>query len=146
MSLLVAGVMGLLTLVASVILVVSASNIAYTFRVLVTDRLAEIALYRAVGATARDVAVWMMSLALAVGMLGGAVGLAVARLLAFGADLLAARKLPDFPFKPDTFFAFPPWLWAAGIAGAALFAAVGAFGPARRAARIQPLAALSAQG
>jgi ABC-type antimicrobial peptide transport system permease subunit len=88
----------------------------------------------------------MMSLALVVGTVGGAVGLVVARLLAALADVLAARKLPDFPFKPDTFFAFPPWLWGAGVLGAALFAALGAWGPARRAARIEPIAALSAQG
>src|SRR5262249_52549990 len=52
-SLLVDAIIGLLSLVAAVILVVSASNIAYTFRVLVAERRAEIALYRALGASAR---------------------------------------------------------------------------------------------
>ena len=36
------------------ILIVSASNIAYTFRVLVSEHRAEIALYRAIGATGAD--------------------------------------------------------------------------------------------
>ncbi len=142
-SVLITGVMGLLSLVAGVILVVSASNIAYTFRVLVTERRAEIALYRAVGATAADMRAWMLGLAALVGVLGGAVGLLVARGLALATDAVAAGKLPDFPFKPATFFAFPPWLWGAGLAFAALFAALGAFGPARRAARVEPAAALS---
>ena len=142
-SVLVSSVMGLLSLVAAIILVVSASNIAYTFRVLVTERRAEIALYRAVGAAGADMRAWMMGLAGAVGVVGGAVGLLVARLVAFGTDVLAARELPDFPFKPSTFFAFPPWLWGAGLGFAALFAVIGAWGPARRAARIEPASALA---
>lgn len=142
-SVLISGVTGLLTLIAAVILVVSASNIAYTFRVLVTERRAEIALYRAVGATAADVRAWMLALAAVVGVLGGAAGVVVARVGALAADVLAARKLPDFPFKPASFFAFPWWLGAVGLGFAALFAVVGAFGPARRAARVEPAAALS---
>ncbi|APR88219.1 putative ABC transporter integral membrane protein [Minicystis rosea] len=142
-SVLISGVTGLLSLIAAVILIVSASNIAYTFRVLVAERRAEIALYRAVGATGSDVRAWMLGLAAMVGVVGGAIGLVVARLSALVADLIATRKLPDFPFKPASFFAFPPWLWGVGIAFAALFAMVGAFGPARRAAKVEPAAALS---
>lgn len=142
-SVLINGVTGLLTLVAAVILIVSASNIAYTFRVLVTERRAEIALYRAVGASAADVRAWMMGLAAVVGVLGGGVGLLLARSAALLTDWVAARKLPDFPFKPATFFAWPAWLWAAGIGFAAVFAAIGAFGPARRAAKVEPAAALA---
>jgi hypothetical protein len=142
-SVLISGVMALLSLVAGVILVVSASNIAYTFRVLVSDRRAEIALYRAVGATGADMRAWMLGLAAVVGLTGGAVGLVLARLLALLTDAIAASELPDFPFKPASFFAFPPWLFAAGLGFAALFAALGAFGPARRASRVEPASALS---
>ena len=142
-SVLIAGVTGLLTLIAAVILIVSASNIAYTFRVLVTERRAEVALYRAVGATAGDVRAWMLALATVVGVLGGAAGLIIARVAAVAADVLAARKLPDFPFKPASFFAFPLWLAGVGLGFAALFAVLGAYGPARRAAKVEPAAALS---
>ena len=141
-SVLISGVTGLLSLIAAVILLVSASNIAYTFRVLVSERRAEIALYRAVGATGGDMRAWMMALAAVVGVVGGAVGLVIARLAAFVADIVAARELPDFPFKPESFFAFPGWLWAVGLGFAALFAMVGAFGPARGAAKVEPAAAL----
>ncbi len=142
-SVLITGTIGLLALVAAVIFLVSASNIAYTFRVLVAERRGEIALYRAVGARALDMRAWMLSLALVVGVVGGAIGLLVARLLAVGADVLAARKLPDFPFKPSTFFAFPWWLPLAAIGFAALFAILGAWGPAGRAARLSPATALA---
>jgi hypothetical protein len=142
-SVLVTSVIALLSLVALVILVVSASTIAYTFRALVVERRAEIALYRAVGAAGADMRAWMLALAATVGLLGGAAGLVAARLLAFVTDVVAAKKLPDFPFKPSSFFAFPLWLYALGLVFAALFAAAGAFGPARRASRTEPAAALT---
>lgn len=142
-SVLISMTIGLLSLVAAVIFLVSASNIAYTFRVLVTERRGEIALYRAVGASATDMRVWMLSLALVVGVTGGSLGLVVARLLAFGADVLAARRLPDFPFKPSTFFDFPWWLPLGAVGFAALFAILGAWGPARRAAKVSPASALA---
>lgn len=142
-SVLVTSVMALLSLVAGVLLVVSASNIAYTFRVLVAERRTEIALYRAVGASGADMRAWMLALAAVVGALGGAAGLFVARLAALGADRLARTRLPDFPFKPSTFFQFPLWLWLAGLGFAALFAIVGAIGPALRAARVDPASALA---
>ena len=85
----------------------------------------------------------MLALALVVGVTGGAVGLVVARLLAYGADVLAAKKLPDFPFKPSTFFDFPWWLPLAAVGFAALFAILGALGPARRAAKVSPASALA---
>jgi putative ABC transport system permease protein len=142
-SLLLRGIMALLVLVAAIILVVSASNIAYTFRVLVNDRRREIALYRALGASAGDMFRWLMGLALTVGIAGGAVGAVVAWLMSLGADYLAATKLPDFPFKPSTFFAFPPSLMLGALGFAALFALLGALGPARRAGKVDPAAALA---
>lgn len=142
-SLLLSGIMALLSLVAGVIFVVSASNIAHTFRSLVDERRVEIALYRAVGASASDVRTWMLSLAVVVGVGGGAVGLAVARLAAYGADRLAATKLPDFPFKPETFFDFPPWLFLGAMGFAALFALLGAISPARRASKVDPVTVLA---
>ena len=142
-SVLTSGIIALLSLVSGVILLVSAWNIATTFRVLVAERRGEIALYRALGASGRDVASWMLALALAVGLLGGVTGLVVARLAALGADRLARTELPDFPFKPDSFFVFPAWLVGAAVLFAILFALLGAFGPARRAAKVDPALALA---
>jgi putative ABC transport system permease protein len=142
-SVLISAVLALLVLVASVILLVAALNIAHTFRVLVAERRREIGLYRALGATAADMRAWMLSLALVVGALGGAAGALAARLAALVADWRAAVDLPDFPFKPKSFFVFPWWLWLVAMAFAAGFALLGALGPARRAARIDPGQALS---
>ncbi|HEY4117723.1 MAG TPA: ABC transporter permease [Byssovorax sp.] len=141
-AVLVASVMALLTLVALVILLVSASTIAYTFRALVAERRAEIALYRAVGATGADMFTWMLALAISVGVAAGALGLGAARLGALVADVVAAKELPDFPFKPASFFAFPAWLCVVGVAFGAVFAAAGALGAARSAAKADPARAL----
>jgi len=142
-SVLVSGVMALLSLVAGVILVVSATSIAQTFRALVLERRAEIALYRAVGATAGEIGAWTVSLAAVVGFFAGAVGLVAARVLSLVADGFAADKLPDFPFKPDTFFAYPWWLWLLGMGFSVLFSVLGALGPARAAAKVDPARALA---
>jgi ABC-type antimicrobial peptide transport system permease subunit len=66
----------------------------------------------------------------------------VARALAWVIDLLAREKLPDFPFKPATFFQFPGWLLAGGAVVGALFALVGAVAGVRQAARLDPAKAL----
>lgn len=142
-SVLISGVLALLVLVASVILAVAALNIAHTFRMLVAERQHEIGLYRALGASARDIRAWFSSLALVIGTLAGLAGALVARAGALVADWRAARDLPDFPFKPESFFVFPWWLWLTAVAFASAFALLGAVGPARRASRTDPAQALS---
>jgi hypothetical protein len=141
-SVLVDGILALLTAVATVILVVSASNIAYTFRAMLHERRGTIGLYRAVGATRLDIQLWVLSLAAVVGCACGALGLAVGWMAAGVADYLAATRLPDFPFKPESFFAAPAWLVVGSVAFGALFALLGAFGPARAASRVDPREAL----
>jgi ABC-type antimicrobial peptide transport system permease subunit len=141
-SVLVDGILALLTLVATVILIVSASNIAYTFRALLQERRATIGLYRAVGATRLDIQLWVLSLAAVLGAACGAVGLGIGWGAALLADWLGASRLPDVPFKPDTFFLYPWWLVAGCVAFGALFALVGAYGPARAAAKVDPREAL----
>jgi putative ABC transport system permease protein len=144
-SVLVSGVMALLVLVATVILLVAALNIAHTFRVLVAERRHEIGVFRAVGATARDMRAWMLALSLTVGAVAGTIGSIAAFVGAWVADWRAAVDLPDFPFKPDSFFVFPWWLWIAAVLFAALFSIAGALGPARAAARTDPASALQAR-
>src|SRR5690606_23632908 len=124
-SVLISGVLALMVLVASVILLVGALNISHTFRVMVAERAGEIALYRALGASASDVRRWLFGLAIVVGSLGGLAGCLVALLGGAIANWRAAKDLPDFPFKPDSFFDYPPWLFGLGIGFAVLFALLG---------------------
>lgn len=137
-SVLIHGLMALLTLVATVMLAMAAANIAYSFRALLEERRAEIGLYRAVGASRAAVLRWLLTLAAVVGLAYATLGLAVGLLAAWVTDRLAATRLPDFPFKPSSFFAFPPWMLGGVIAFGVLFALCGAWGPSRRAASADP--------
>ena len=137
---------GLLFAVVSLTIVVVATlNIAHTFYRAVAERKREIGVLRAVGASAGDVERLLLGEAAAIGLVGGALGLDVAALAAFAVDFAARRFVPDFPFKPDSYFRFSPLL-CAGVLGFALVACVaGAYLPARRAARLEPADALSAR-
>jgi putative ABC transport system permease protein len=64
-------------------------------------------------------------------------------LLAIAVDRLAGAYLPEFPFKPTTFFSFPAWLLIGGAVFGALFALAGATSAVRRATRIEPARALA---
>jgi len=137
-SVLVNGVTALLSLVSLVILLLAGSNIAYTFRALLHERRAEIGLFRAVGASRMDILTWQLALAAVVGSVYAALGVLLGLGATYVGDWLAATRLPEFPFKPDRFFAMPWWLVIGTIGFGALFAVLGAWGPARRAAAADP--------
>ena len=64
-------------------------------------------------------------------------------LLGLAIDAASQRWVPDFPFKPDTYFAFG-WTLLAGALGCSILACMlGAFWPARAAARLEPTEALT---
>ncbi|MCL2825254.1 MAG: hypothetical protein FWD57_14785, partial [Polyangiaceae bacterium] len=109
-SLLIDGVTGLLSLVSTVILVMAGANVAYTFRALTLERHAEIALYRAVGASRRDIFLWQVVLALVVGVVYSLFGLVLGLVGMVGVDWIGIHLVPEFPFKPDSFFVVPLWL------------------------------------
>ena len=132
-----------LALLAALITLLSSVNIAQSFSASVRERRREIGILRAVGATRSDVQLLFLVEAAATGLLGGACGLLFARLAALALDLLSRTELPDFPFKPHSFFAFAPWMFFAG-AGVALAASLlGAWLPARSAAALDPARALT---
>jgi len=109
----------------------------------VRERTREIGVLRAVGATRGDVAAVVLVEAAATGLAGGIVGVALARVAAALLDRLARTGLPDFPFKPTTFFSFESGHVAIGLGVALLAALLGAFLPARAAARLDPAKALT---
>src|SRR5205085_831368 len=74
----------------------------------VRERTREIGVMRAVGATRVDVATLILAEAAVTGIVGGAFGVALARIGGVAIDYLARKWLPEFPFKPQTFFDFRP--------------------------------------
>jgi hypothetical protein len=109
----------------------------------VATRSRDLALLLALGATPTDVRVVVLLEAGILGGGGGLCGVALGRAGAWAGDLLAQRLLPDFPFRPETFFQLPGWLVWAALLIAAGSAVVGALGPAAAAARVDPARALS---
>ena len=133
----------LFNLIALIILVVAALNITHTFSMMVMRRRDELGLMRALGATRKKIALLVIGEATVVGLLAGLAASILAYVLSIGVDLAFDRYVGDFPFKPDTLFAWSPWMLALGLAVAILFCLVGAWLPARRASRVDPADALT---
>lgn len=132
----------LLALTSALIILVAAVNIAHTFFSLVHERRREIGLYRALGATRGDVRNILLGEAAVVGLVSGLAGLLLAAAAARFCDYLWVERVPDFPFKPESLFAFDPGLVALALGFAVGCCLVGAYLPARRAARLDPARSL----
>ncbi|MEZ4475363.1 MAG: FtsX-like permease family protein [bacterium] len=135
-------VQSVFALVSFIIVGIAAINISQMFFMLILQRRREIGLLRALGASRWDVRLLFLGEAAFIGLFGGAAGIGAGIGAARLADYVAAR-LPDFPFKPESFFAFPTWVWLAALAGSIFFCLFGAFFPANAAARQEPAAALT---
>ena len=133
----------LFVMISFVIVGLSAVNIAHTFFMIISERRREIGILRAIGASRGDVRAIILAEAALIGIVGGGLGaglgLAAGKLL----DWVSRRFVPEFPFKPTTYFDFTPVLLGGAIGFAVVFCLVGAFFPAARAARMQPAQALA---
>lgn len=130
-------------MVSLVILGISAINITHTFLMLVTERRTEIAVYRAVGATLLEIRALVLAEAAWLGLVGGILGLASSWLVSRLANLLAGDVLARVPGSPADLFVFSPLVFGIGMGCAVLFSLVGAYLPARTAARTDPATVLS---
>jgi ABC-type antimicrobial peptide transport system permease subunit len=133
----------LFALVSFAVIAVAALDIAHGFYRAVAERKREIGVLRAVGASAADVQRLFLAEAALVGLAGGALGLLVARLGALAVDGSARRLLPDFPFRPESWFAFDWRIAAIALLCAVLACMAGALLPARAASKMDPAEALT---
>jgi ABC-type antimicrobial peptide transport system permease subunit len=139
----IAVVTGLLVGIALVIITISAVNIGHNLFMQVSDRRREIGVLRAVGATRADV-LWLVLLEAAViGVVSGIIGIGVAFAASRGFNWYSAHYWADFPYKPDDYFGFHGWILAGGVGFSTLFSVLGGYLPARRAALMEPSAALA---
>jgi putative ABC transport system permease protein len=131
------------TLISLIIVGIAAVSIAHTFFMIIYERKREIGLLRAMGATRADIRRIILGEASFVGVVGGILGTGLGILICFLVDLVVAKFLPDFPFKPETFFTYPIWLFFGAISFAVCFCVLGAFFPAHRAASLDPASTLT---
>ncbi|MFL3019864.1 MAG: ABC transporter permease [Candidatus Poriferisodalaceae bacterium] len=126
---------------AAVALIVSAFIINNTFAIVLGQRIRELGLLRAVGATGRQIRSSVLTEALLIGVVASLVGVFAGTGIAWSIKALIAQVgdgsgLPDGPL----IIATRTWIAAAIVGiGVTLLAAIS---PARRASRIPPIAAL----
>jgi putative ABC transport system permease protein len=137
---------GGLNLFAFIALFVAATGIMNTLITSVVERTREIGILKAVGATRGQVLGIFLTEGAAIGLIGSALGLGLARLLAIPADSWVhgyiEKQIADNKLLTATVFVFPWWLWAVSVTFAVLLTTAAAWYPARRAARIDPIQAL----
>ncbi|MBV1859334.1 MAG: FtsX-like permease family protein, partial [Nannocystaceae bacterium] len=142
-ALLIAIFIAVFSLVSAVIVGIAAVNIMHVFFMLVYERQHEIGIMRAVGASRGDITAIILGEAAVLGVLAGVAGVLMALGAAEFFDMLSTNYIPDFPYKPTSYFIFPWWLIASSLGFSVSFCVFGAFLPARRAARMQPAMVLS---
>jgi len=131
------------SLVGIAILTISSLHVMHVFALLVMIRRREIGVMRAVGASRRDIRLLLMTEAGVVGLAAGVLGLIGAVVLAWSADRALAAGLPDFPFKPESFFSFEPWVVMVALGLAIVSCLLGALAPSLRATGPDPAEVLS---
>jgi putative ABC transport system permease protein len=142
-SLVIAIVTALFLVIAFTICFISAVNISHTFFMMISERRREIGLLRAVGAARIDIWKIILGEAAIIGVGGGALGVGIALALAKTIDFVSRKSLPDYPFKPETYFSFSPLLILSALLFAVGFCVIGAALPARKAAAQNPAQALT---
>jgi putative ABC transport system permease protein len=133
-----------MTVVAVVALAVAALGITNTMLMGVLERVREIGIMKAVGARDGHIQMMFMVEGAVVGVLGGCIGL----LLGWAGHFPADAWVKDMVERQvsvkleDSVFAFPVWLLIGVPVFAGIVTTLAAFYPARRAARVNPIAAL----
>ena len=133
-----------MTCVAGVALLVAALGIANTMLMSVLERTREIGIMKAVGAGNLHLQLIFLIEGGLIGLSGGGLGLALGWGASFPADSwvrsMVSRDLKIELSEP--IFVFPAWLTLTVLAFAVIVTILAAVAPARRAARVDPVAAL----
>lgn len=135
----------LFLIISFIIIIISAINIMQTFYASINTRMKEISVLRAVGATKSYIRNMILFESSIIGFLGSILGISIALTLSYLIDWYSSTKLPDFPYKPESYFSYPLWLLLAAIPFAMFFCVIGAYLPARKAANLDPSVSLSMQ-
>jgi putative ABC transport system permease protein len=132
------------TFVAIIALIVSALGITNTMLMSVLERTHEIGVMKATGARDRDISTLFLIEGVIVGVIGAMFGVVFAWLISFPGDAVAQHLVSSrTPMQLDgSVFAFPWWVMLGVPALVVGLTTLAAVGPARRAAKIDPIAAL----
>jgi ABC-type lipoprotein release transport system permease subunit len=132
-----------LALLSVLICLLAGVNIAHALSASVRARAKEIGVMQAVGASRGDIRTLVLAEAAVIGLAGGAIGTALALVGGWALDVAATSYLPQFPFKPESFFEWPWYVAVGGVSLGLLAALAGAWFPARAAAATDPARTLA---
>jgi ABC-type antimicrobial peptide transport system permease subunit len=131
-----------LALIGSIALVISSLGIANTMVMSILERTREIGVMKAIGGSDADVRKIFLIEASAIGLMGGAAGIAlgwvVGRIANFGANMYIEGQ----GGTAGDLFSMPPWLVGGAIGFSLLLSLLAGSYPANRAARLDPIQAL----
>jgi ABC-type antimicrobial peptide transport system permease subunit len=126
----------------SLALAVASLGIVNTLVMAILERRREIGIMKAIGASDGDVQNIFFFEAGAMGVLGGALGIAlgwtIGRVINFGTNIYLERQA----IKPENFWYVPWWLVAAALGFSIVVSLLAGLYPAARAARLDPVKAL----
>jgi macrolide transport system ATP-binding/permease protein len=133
----------LLGSVGGLALLVATLGVANTMMMAIYERTREIGVLKAIGARNREVRRMFTADAILLGFIGGVVGLILGTLLGRLADWIGHVYLTSEGVTGiGQLSVVPPWLAVGSLVFASFIGVLGGFFPARRAARLDPVAAL----
>jgi putative ABC transport system permease protein len=133
---------GTLAIVGLIALIVATIGIANTMMMNVMERTREIGVMKAIGGEDADVQRLFVMESLLLGVAGGVLGLAFGWLVTEGLSAGVVAYLDRIGVPPLDVFYTPPLLIAGIVAVTLVVSVLAGFAPARRAARVEPIAAL----
>ncbi|MGC8927967.1 MAG: ABC transporter permease [Myxococcota bacterium] len=143
----IGGVISIATLflgmLSILIVALSAINISNTFALLIFERRRELGILRAVGATRNNIRYMIFFEASVAGFINGVAGVISGVIFIKLIDYFAKTKIPDFPYKPDTFFDANIYIFLLAIFFSIFFCSLGALLPSIKASRIDPAKAIT---
>jgi putative ABC transport system permease protein len=137
-------IFGGMTCVAAVAMLVAALGIANTMLMSVLERTREIGIMKAVGASNGQLQFIFLLEGALIGLVGGGLGMLLAWAASYPGDAwVRSRVSRDLKIElKEAVFVFPPWVVATVLLFSIVVTTLAAVYPARRAAKIDPVAAL----
>ncbi len=133
---------GFLGIFGSLALAVASLGIINTLVMSILERRREIGIMKAIGASDGDVQRLFFAEAAAMGVLGGALGVALGWVIGRSVNLGVDAYMRKMQMPAQQFWLLPLWLVAAAIGFSVVVSLLAGMYPARRAARLDPVQAL----